>query len=181
MKEEMKAMMTRMAWMEGQLYGMKEDIAEVENKPEVEETCMPVMDIYWVNEDQMIMDGAMANSFEGKMPKEMQNFSGDIKMDPLMTDICVPEGHVIEIDCQVSVETSEEMGFDMEEGADVIMSLTKDGFPSYARARQRVVGESQSMSLHYGEYVHEDTSFRLLMMQNASNGYAEMMVREKEA
>lgn len=73
------------------------------------------------------------------------------------------------------------MGFDMHEGAEVIMSLTKDGFPSYARTRQRVKGEQQSMSLHYGEYVHEDTTFKMLMMQNSSVPDAMMMVMEKEA
>ena len=142
---------------------------------------MPIMDVYWVNEDEMLLDGKLANSFLGSMPPEMTNFTGDIKIDEVKMDMCVPAGHPVEINAHVSVDSSPEMGHTEEEGADAILSLTKDGFPSFARSRGRVNNEHQSLSLHYGEYLHEDTTFSLIMLQNSSNPDALMMIREKEA
>lgn len=88
----MTEMKVRMAFLENEVYGMKNKEPE-----EQKEACMPIMDIYMVNEHMVEMDGEMANSHEGKMPREMKGFQGDIKIDPMMDEICVPAGHTIEM------------------------------------------------------------------------------------
>ena len=92
LEDEMTEMKIKMAYLEAEVYNM------LNKEPEPEkEACMPIMDIYMVNEDMMEMDGDMANSHEGKMPREMKGFKGDIKIDPMMDEICVPAGHTVEI------------------------------------------------------------------------------------
>ena len=78
-------------------------------------------------------------------------------------EFCVKKGQTLDFHAQISVE-SDPMDFDENEQADVIMSLTKNNFPSVARGRQRAVGEHSSMSLVYGEKMYEDTNFSLLML-----------------
>ena len=92
LEDDMTEMKIKMAYLEAEVYGMMNKQKEPEKEP-----CMPIMDIYMVNEDMMEMDGEMANSHEGKMPREMKGFKGDIKIDPMMDEICVPAGHTIEV------------------------------------------------------------------------------------